>query len=101
MVYHADVEFLDECSPALIERNAAEFGRTRDLLVSAEPSVHRARHDTVWESVHRQNFDARLSDVGRLLTGLAEGLGSATPTRWRPPGGTWLRAYMPSTPSAA
>ncbi|MGH8879935.1 MAG: hypothetical protein ACRD0P_21725 [Stackebrandtia sp.] len=77
MAYHADVEFLDECSPGLIERNAAEFGRTRDLLVSVEPSVHKARYGTVWESVHRRNFDARLADVVNLVRGLAEGFDKA------------------------
>lgn len=77
MAYHVDVEFLDECSPALIERNAAEFGRMRDLLVSVEPSVHKARYGTGWESVHRRNFDARLTDVANLVTGLAEGCGKA------------------------
>ncbi|MGH3902735.1 MAG: hypothetical protein ACRDTE_00810 [Pseudonocardiaceae bacterium] len=77
MAYHVDVEYLDECSPALIERNAAELGRTRDLLVSVEPSVHKARYGTVWESVHRRNFDTRLADVSRLVTELAEGFGKA------------------------
>ena len=77
MAYHADVEFLDECSPALIERNAAEFSRMRDLLMAVEPSVNKARYRTVWESVYRQNFDARLADVANLVTELAEGFGKA------------------------
>lgn len=77
MAYHADVRFLDECSPALIERNAAEFGRVRDLLVSVEPSVDKARYRTVWESVYRQNFDARLSDVTGLVQELADGFAKA------------------------
>lgn len=77
MAYHSDVEFLDECSPALIERNAAEFGRMRDLLTSVEPSVNKARYRTVWESVYRQNFDARLADVANLVRELAEGFGKA------------------------
>lgn len=77
MAYHADVEFLDECSPALIERNAAEFSRIGDLLRSVEPSVNKARYRTVWESVYRQNFDARLADVANLVTELAAGFAKA------------------------
>jgi len=34
VVYRADVEFLDECQPGLVGRNAAEFARMRDLLGS-------------------------------------------------------------------
>lgn len=77
MAYHADVAFLEECSPALIEMNAAEFARIRDLLVSTEPSVNKARNQTVWESPHRAQYDARLSDTRTLVTGLADGFGKA------------------------
>ncbi len=77
MTYHADVEFLEDCNPALIERNAAEFTRMRDLLVSVEPSVTKAKDGTVWESVHRAQYDARLADVLGLVTNLSEGFDKA------------------------
>ncbi|MGH3929295.1 MAG: hypothetical protein ACRDTF_04890 [Pseudonocardiaceae bacterium] len=77
MAYHGDVEFLEDCNPALIERNAEEFARMRDLLVSMEPSVNKAKNDTIWESAYREQYDARLADVRALVTGLADGFDKA------------------------
>ncbi len=61
----------------MIERNAAEFARMRDLLDSVEPSVTRAQEGTIWESVHREQYDARLAEVRSLVTSLSEGFGKA------------------------
>lgn len=77
VAYHSDVRFLEECSPALVERNAAEFGRMRDLLASAEPSATKAATATIWESPHRVMYDARLSDARQMVIGLAEGFDRA------------------------
>ncbi|MGH3924697.1 MAG: hypothetical protein ACRDTT_17860 [Pseudonocardiaceae bacterium] len=63
-------------------RNAAEFARVRDLLVSVEPSVAKAKDGTVWESVSRERYDARLADVRNLVTGLSEGFDKACAPRW-------------------
>ncbi|MCZ2524847.1 hypothetical protein [Streptomyces sp. HB2AG] len=72
MAYRADVEHIEKCTPALIERNAAEFGRMRELLESVEPAVKKAR-GTQWESEAREGFDQRLTQVAGLVTHLAEG----------------------------
>ena len=77
VTHHEDVEFLEDCDPALIERNAAEFARMRDLLVSVEPSVTKAKDDTIWESVHREHYDARLADIRGLVTNLSDGFDKA------------------------
>ncbi|MGH4008783.1 MAG: hypothetical protein ACRDTH_11620 [Pseudonocardiaceae bacterium] len=49
----------------------------RDLLDSVEPSVTRAKEGTIWESVHRERYDARLADVRSLVTNLSEGFSEA------------------------
>lgn len=72
MAYHADVAFLEDCEPALIEYNATEFARVRDLLASVEPSVGKAEHGTVWESPSRAHYDARLAEVRDLVAGLSD-----------------------------
>lgn len=77
MAYHADVRYLEGCNPALIERNASEFTRVRDLLVSLEQTATTARHHTVWESAHRHHYDARLADVHRLVAELCLGFDAA------------------------
>lgn len=77
VTYRAHVGFLADCNPALIERNAAEFARMRDLLVSIESAVTCAKDGTIWESEHRERYDTRLADVGALTTGLSDGFGLA------------------------
>jgi Transglycosylase SLT domain len=77
MTYHADVRFLEDCNPALIERNAAEFSRMRDLLSSVEPSVTKAKDGTIWESVHRERYDTPLADARNLVTDLTAGFDKA------------------------
>lgn len=72
MTYAKDVEYLVECNPALVERNAAEYRRLAELLESATPSVHRAE-EIDWTSRHRAGYEARLRDVGGLVDGLSSG----------------------------
>ncbi|MEV0373002.1 hypothetical protein AB0I10_24785 [Streptomyces sp. NPDC050636] len=76
MTYHSDVKFLDDCNPALIERNAAEFKRMYDLLHSVVPSVKKAEN-LDWTSASRTHYDARLRDVDGLTTGLMDGYHNA------------------------
>lgn len=76
MAYHADVEFLQDANPRLIERNADEFGRLRDLLDSVEPEVRKAQR-VDWHSDQRQTYDARLSQALAMVRELSDGLGRA------------------------
>ncbi|OEV26500.1 hypothetical protein AN219_25315 [Streptomyces nanshensis] len=76
MTYYADVEFLEDCDPKLIERNAAEYKRMRDLLDSLEPSVKRAQ-SVEWTSDARASYEERLKDVRGLVQGLMEGYEAA------------------------
>ncbi len=48
--YRKDVQFLQECNPPLVERNAAEFRRLRDLLVQVGGPARRAETGTQWQS---------------------------------------------------
>jgi hypothetical protein len=77
VAYRADVEFLKDCSPALIERNAQEFERMRNLLDSVEPSVTKAKDNIQWESIARAGYDARLGDVKALVGDLGAGFDKA------------------------
>ncbi|MET9295408.1 hypothetical protein [Streptomyces sp. NPDC003077] len=90
MTYYADVKFLQDCDPALIERNAGEYKRMHDLLNSVMPSVRRAE-DLDWTSASRTHYDARLRDVDGLATGLAAGYQKA----WKA-----LLAYADATENA-
>lgn len=72
MTYHAEVKFLQDCNPALIERNADEFKRMYGLLHAATPSVKKAER-LDWTSDSRSHYEARLRDVEGLVTGLTEG----------------------------
>jgi hypothetical protein len=77
MAYHADVDFLERCSFELVERNAAEFARMRNLLVSIDPSMIRAKDGTIWESAYRGHYDERLAEVRNLVIELATGFDKA------------------------
>jgi len=77
MAYFADVAFIDDSSPPLIERNAAEFLRMRDLLDSVEPAVVRARDRTQWVGLASGSYDDRLDDVFGLVTDLSNGFDQA------------------------
>jgi uncharacterized protein YukE len=76
MTYFKDVEFLENCDPKLIERNAAEYKRMRDLLDSVEPSVMKAQR-VEWTSDARASYEDRLKDVRGLVKGLMDGYEAA------------------------
>ncbi|MFF4005811.1 hypothetical protein [Streptomyces sp. NPDC001717] len=75
--HHSDVRFLEECNPALVERNAAEFRRLRDLLVQVEEPARRAETGTEWESDGSKTYTSRLTDARELVTHMAEGYNKA------------------------
>ncbi|MFE9664426.1 hypothetical protein [Streptomyces sp. NPDC005955] len=75
--YREDVRFLEECNPALVERNALEFKRLRDLLLDVEPGAKRAATHTQWVSENRTPYDNRLREARDLITHLAEGYDKA------------------------
>ncbi|WP_327436596.1 MULTISPECIES: hypothetical protein [unclassified Streptomyces] len=75
--YRQDVKFLDDCNPALVERNALEFKRLRDLLLDVEPGAKRAATHTQWVSANRKPYDNRLREARDLITHLADGYDKA------------------------
>ncbi|WP_199547262.1 hypothetical protein [Streptomyces sp. N35] len=75
--YRADVEFLEGCNAALVERNADEFRRLRDLLLSIEPSASKAAKKTDWVSENRKPYDDRLREANELVTHLSDGYDKA------------------------
>ncbi|NBM16599.1 hypothetical protein [Streptomyces sp. GC420] len=75
--YRKDVQFLEDCSPALIERNADEYQRVRDMLVEVDDPAGRAEKKTHWHSEGSRRYEARVAEARKLLTGLAEGYGKA------------------------
>src|SRR5215470_346252 len=83
MAYHADVSFLEALSSELIERNAAELARMRDLLVSIDPSMIRAKDGTIWETAYRGHYDKRLAEVRNLVAGLSAGFDKARAALFR------------------
>ena len=76
VAYHEDVRFLDDANPELIERNAQEFARVRDLLDSVEPEVSKAQR-VEWVSAHRQHYDDRLRQALAMVRQLSDGFGQA------------------------
>jgi aryl-alcohol dehydrogenase-like predicted oxidoreductase len=75
MSHRKDVEFLEECNPALVERNADEFKRIRDMLTEVDGPAERAEKKTHWHSDGSKHYEARVAEARKLLTGLAEGYG--------------------------
>lgn len=75
--YRKDVEFLEDCNPGLVERNALEFRRLRDLLLEVKPGVERAATHTHWVSEGRKPYDKRLKEARALVTHLADGYDKA------------------------
>ncbi|WP_251055893.1 hypothetical protein [Streptomyces sp. ISL-94] len=75
--YRKDVEFLEECNPPLVERNAAEFRRLRDLLVQVEEPARRAETRTEWHSANSHTYTSRLKEARQLITHIAEGYDKA------------------------
>lgn len=75
--HRKDVQFLEECNPALVERNAAEFKRLRDLLVQVEEPARRAETGTQWHSDGSHAFTSRLSEARQLVQHITEGYDKA------------------------
>ncbi|MCX5607390.1 MULTISPECIES: hypothetical protein [unclassified Streptomyces] len=75
--HRKDVEFLEECNPPLVERNAAEFRRLRDLLVQVEEPARRAETRTQWQSDGSHTYTSRLAEARQLVTHMAEGYDKA------------------------
>ncbi|MEV5613484.1 hypothetical protein [Streptomyces sp. NPDC052225] len=75
--HRKDVEFLESCSPPLVERNAEEFKRVHDLLTSVDPSAERAEKHTQWKSEGSTHYEARLGEGRKLVTLLADGYAKA------------------------
>ncbi|MFE2551531.1 hypothetical protein ACFXGI_23715 [Streptomyces sp. NPDC059355] len=75
--HRKDVQFLEECNPALVERNAAEFKRLRDLLVQVEEPARRAETGTQWQSDGSHTYTDRLSEARQLVLHMAEGYDKA------------------------
>jgi soluble lytic murein transglycosylase-like protein/uncharacterized protein YukE len=75
--YRSEVEFLDGCNPALVERNADEFRRLRELLVEVESPAKRAANRDDWKSAGSQNYKTRLKQARELLVHLADGYDQA------------------------
>ncbi|MFE9661426.1 hypothetical protein [Streptomyces sp. NPDC005955] len=71
MTYRADVEFLDDANPALIERNAAEFRRLHTLIESTDGAFHKATR-VAWESEGRDLYAKRLTESKSLADALSE-----------------------------
>ncbi|WP_052457152.1 hypothetical protein [Streptomyces sp. AcH 505] len=89
--HRKDVEFLEGCNPALVERNADEFQRLRDMLAEVDEPAERAEKRTHWKSEGSQHYEARVAEARKLLTSMAEGYGQASST---------LRAYAWALESA-
>jgi soluble lytic murein transglycosylase-like protein len=77
MSYRKEVEFLEDCSPALVERNADEYRRLRDLLMNVDSPAGRAENRTHWRSEGSKQYVQRVGEARRLLAGLAEGYDKA------------------------
>ncbi|MFI8503927.1 hypothetical protein ACIGFK_36295 [Streptomyces sp. NPDC085524] len=75
--YHKDVAFLEEANPPLVERNAAEFRRLRDLLVQVEEPARRAETRTEWHSDGSHTYTKRLTEARQLVAEMAEGYDKA------------------------
>ncbi|MGW7437367.1 hypothetical protein [Streptomyces sp. NPDC054849] len=75
--YRKDVQFLQECNPPLVERNAAEFRRLRDLLVQVGEPARRAETGTQWQSDGSHTYTGRLAEARQLVTHMAEGYDKA------------------------
>lgn len=62
MSYRADVEFLGDSNPQLIERTAAEYGRLHTLLASCDDDFRKAGK-VEWESAQRERYTRRLKEA--------------------------------------
>ncbi|MFD5058845.1 MULTISPECIES: hypothetical protein [unclassified Streptomyces] len=70
MTYRIDVEFLELCNPALIERNAQEYRRLHQLLDSTDSAFLKASR-TEWVSEANDLYEKRLREAESLATALS------------------------------
>ncbi|MFF8275359.1 hypothetical protein ACF05T_04450 [Streptomyces lateritius] len=75
--YRKDVAFLEDCNPALVERNADEFKRLHDMLIEVDTPAERAEKRTHWYSEGSQHYVSRLVEARKLMQHTAEGYGRA------------------------
>lgn len=75
--HRSDVEFLEGCNPPLVERNADEFLRIRNMLMEADGPAERAEKKTHWRSDGSRRYEARVAEARKLVVNLAEGYGKA------------------------
>lgn len=75
--HRSDVEFLEGCNPALVERNADEFLRIHNMLAEVDEPAERAEKKTHWHSEGSRHYEARVAEARKLVTNLAEGYGKA------------------------
>ncbi|MFJ6945342.1 hypothetical protein ACISU4_11975 [Streptomyces wuyuanensis] len=71
MAYRADVVFLEDANPTLIDRNAAEFRRLHALIESTDDAF-RAAIKVRWESEARDLYAKRLKESNSLADTLSE-----------------------------
>ncbi|MFD9410829.1 hypothetical protein ACFWBN_27930 [Streptomyces sp. NPDC059989] len=76
LAHRKDVEFLEEANPPLVERNAEEFRRLRDLLVQVGEPARQAQ-SAKWESDGSHTYTSRLTEARQLVTHMAEGYDKA------------------------
>ncbi|WP_329212655.1 hypothetical protein OG257_30190 [Streptomyces sp. NBC_00683] len=70
MTYRIDVEFLELCNPALIERNAQEYRRLHQLLDATDSTFLKASR-TEWVSEANDLYEKRLREAESLATALS------------------------------
>ncbi|MFG2759785.1 hypothetical protein [Streptomyces wuyuanensis] len=76
MAYRADVVFLEDANPTLIDRNAAEFRRLHALIESTDDAF-RAAIKVKWESEARDLYAKRLKESKSLADTLSEAFRTA------------------------
>ncbi|MFE3018192.1 hypothetical protein [Streptomyces sp. NPDC059256] len=77
MAYRADVEFLEDANPTLIDRNAAEFRRLHTLIESTDNAFRKAT-GVEWESEARDLYIKRLKESKGLADALSEAFRKAS-----------------------
>lgn len=75
MAYRADVEFLEDTNPALIELSAAEFTRLHKLIGTTDDAFRKAGK-VDWQSEARDLYVKRLGEARELTEALSEAFGT-------------------------
>ncbi|MGW0464657.1 hypothetical protein ACWDX6_05175 [Streptomyces sp. NPDC003027] len=71
MAYRADVAFLEDANPHLIDRNAMEFRRLHTLIESTDDAFRKAAK-VEWQSEARDLYVKRLGESKSLADALSE-----------------------------